>query len=208
MSKYRSPPIVGLTGGIGSGKSSVAELFRKLGIDVIDTDEIAHTLTQPGGIAIEPIRQTFGEHFFLQDGTLDRTALRKLVFTNSQAKQQLESILHPLIYQQTLRRIPSIRSGYGILVVPLLLETRVYRKITSRILVVDCSEELQISRTMMRSKISREEVLAIMANQFGRKERIGMADDVILNDSDLHNLAGQVNLLHSKYSLLLDYAAD
>jgi len=206
--KHQASLIVGLTGGIGSGKSRAAELFQGQGVDVIDTDQIAHTLTQPGGAAIEPIRQTFGESFFLQDDILDRAALRKLVFANTQAKQQLESILHPLIYQETLHRIPTIRSDYGILVVPLLLETHDYRGTINRVLVIDCSEELQISRTMARSKVSKGEVQAIMATQLRRKERLDIADDVIQNDSDLHYLAKQVNLLHSKYTALATCATD
>ena len=200
MSKHKTSFIVGLTGGIGSGKTSAAQLFREHGIDVIDTDQIAHALTQPGGAAIEPIRQTFGENYFLQNDILDRAALRKLVFANTQAKQQLESILHPLIYQETLHRLPGIRSNYGILVVPLLLETRDYREIVSHILVIDCPEILQISRTMVRSKMSIEDVHAIMATQCTRKERLNIADDVIQNDSDLHYLAKQVAHLHSKYT--------
>lgn len=200
--KPKSSFIVGLTGGIGSGKSRTVELFQEQGVDVIDTDQIAHALTQPSGAAIEPICQTFGKNFFLQKGILDRTALRKLIFSNTQAKQQLESILHPLIYQETLHRIPTIRSVYGILVVPLLLEISGYQEIVNRILVIDCSEELQISRTMARNKVSKEEVRAIMATQCTRKERLNIADDVIKNDSDLHYLAKQVKLLHSKFTSL------
>ncbi len=196
------PYIVGLTGGIGSGKSSVAELFQEQGVDVIDTDQVARTLTQSGGAAIERIYQTFGETVFLKDKVLDRAALRKRVFANASAKQQLESILHPLIYEEILHRLPNIRSDYSMLVVPLLQETDDYRGIVNRILVVDCPESLQITRTMTRSNLSQEEVSAIMVTQCTRAERLDIADDVIQNDSDLHYLAEQVMLLHSKYTEL------
>jgi len=202
VGKCRTSLIIGLTGGIGSGKTSVTKLFQEQGIDVIDTDEIAHALTQPEGAAIEPIRRIFGDNFFLQNGILDRKTLRELVFTNTQARQQLESILHPLIYQETLRRLPIIQSDYGILVVPLLLETPDYRKIVNRILVIDCPEIFQISRTMVRSKISKEEVRAIMASQAGRKERLIVADDIIQNNLDLNHLVWQVKALHDKYTSL------
>ncbi|MDT8363944.1 MAG: dephospho-CoA kinase [Nitrosomonas sp.] len=202
------PFVVGLTGGIGSGKTRVAELFRGQGVDIIDTDQIAHDLTQPGSAAIKPIRQIFGESFFLKDNTLDRSALRKLIFANEHARQQLESILHPLIYQETLCRLPSIQSDYGMLVVPLLLETPGYRKLVRRILVVDCPEALQVSRTMARSKISEKEVRAIMAAQCTRAERLDIADDVITNDSDLHALAKQIAPLHNKYTSLGSFVTD
>lgn len=200
--KLNYPYIVGLTGGIGSGKSSVAELFQAQGVDVIDTDQVARALTQPGGAAIERIYQAFGEAVFLPDKVLDRAALRKRVFANASAKQQLESILHPLIYEEILHRLPHIRSDYGILVVPLLQETIDYRGIVNRILVVDCPESLQITRTTARSNLSEEEVRAIMATQCARAERLDIADDVIQNDSDLDYLAEQVELLHSKYTSL------
>jgi len=208
VKKHKISFIIGLTGGIGSGKSTVAGLFQEHGVDIIDTDQIAHNLTQPGGIANEPIRQTFGDSFFTHNDILDRSALRKLVFANTQARQQLESILHPLIYQETLHRLPGIKSNYGILVVPLLLETADYRKIVNRILVIDCPEEFQISRTMVRSKMSIEDVRAIMATQRTREERLKIADDIVQNDSDLHHLTKQIKLLHDKYTLLAASVTD
>ncbi len=194
--------IIGLTGGVGSGKTSAADLFKELGIGIIDTDQIAHELTGPAGTAIEAIRLTFGNSFIRKDSSLDRSAMRKQIFSDTAARHKLESILHPLIYQEAVSRIPSIRSGYGILVVPLLLETDNYLKLVDRVLVIDCPESLQIARTSLRSGLSEEEVRAMMATQCSRSERLAQADDVIVNDSGRHHLQQQVQALHRKYLTL------
>ncbi len=191
--------IIGLTGGIGSGKTSVANLFQELGIEIIDTDRIAHQLTQVGGDAIHPIRLTFGDHFILSDGSLNRSVMRQSVFSDESARHKLEAILHPLIYQEVLRRLPLIQSSYGVLVVPLLLETKEYLELINRVLVVDCPESLQISRTMQRSQLEEQEVRQVMAVQRSRTERLLYADDVIINDSDSQHLQRQVQRLHQKY---------
>lgn len=191
--------IIGLTGGIGSGKTSVANLFQELGIEIIDTDRIAHQLTQAGGDAIHPIRLTFGDHFILSDGSLNRSVMRQSVFSDESARHKLEAILHPLIYQEVLRRLPLIQSSYGVLVVPLLLETKEYLELINRVLVVDCPESLQISRTMQRSQLEEQEVRQVMAVQRSRTERLLYADDVIINDSDSQHLQRQVQRLHQKY---------
>lgn len=191
--------IIGLTGGIGSGKTSVANLFQELGIEIIDTDRIAHQLTQAGGDAIHPIRLTFGDHFILSDGSLNRSVMRQSVFSDESARHKLEAILHPLIYQEVLRRLPLIQSSYGVLVVPLLLETKEYLELINRVLVVDCPESLQISRTMQRSQLEEQEVRQVMAVQRSRTERLLCADDVIINDSDSQHLQRQVQRLHQKY---------
>lgn len=191
--------LIGLTGGIGCGKTSAANLLAELGAEIIDSDEIAHRLTRPGGIAIEPIRRAFGSGFVTQNGALDRDKMRALVFSEPPEKRRLEAILHPLIREETAKSIAASRAPYVLLVVPLLLETGAYRKIIDRLLVVDCTEEIQIARTMARNGLSREEVLAIMATQASRKARLAAADDVITNDGDLESLQRQVAALHEKY---------
>ena len=196
--------IIGLTGGISSGKTSVANLFQDLGIEIIDTDFIAHQLTQPGGNAIQPIKIAFGNRFISDDGSLDRATMRDLVFADEAARHRLEAILHPLIYQETKQQLPLIQSSYGMLVVPLLIETNDYLQLINRVLVVDCPESLQIYRTMQRSKLQEQEVHKIMSAQCSRSERLAVADDVIVNDSDAQNLKQQVQKLHKKYLVLTD----
>lgn len=194
--------IVGLTGGIGCGKSSASQLFSELGIDVIDTDVIARQLTQPDGQAISLIRDAFGNAFLTADGALDREKMRNLVFSDSRARHQLEKILHPLILQETIAQIKQSHSPYTVLVVPLLLETNDYNPIVQRILVIDCEEQIQISRTMARSQLSEQQVKAIMAQQISRKDRLQKADDVIMNDRGIDFLKAQVIQLHHQYQML------
>lgn len=194
--------LIGLTGGIGCGKTSAADLLAELGAEIIDSDEIAHRLTCPGGIAIEPIRRAFDSGFITPDGALDRGKMRALAFSDPQARRRLEAILHPLIRKEAAKSVAASEAPYVLLVVPLLLETGAYRKIIDRLLVVDCTEETQIARTMARSRIPREEVLAIMATQASRKARLAAADDVIANDGDLESLQRQVAALHEKYLVL------
>ncbi|MBS0425443.1 MAG: dephospho-CoA kinase [Proteobacteria bacterium] len=194
--------IVGLTGGIGCGKSSTSKLFSEFGIDIIDTDVIARRLTQPGGQAIGSIRDSFGNAFLTADGALDREKMRNLVFSDSLARLQLEKILHPLILQETIAQIEQSSSPYIILAVPLLLETNDYDLIVQRILVIDCEEQIQISRTMTRSQLSEQQVKAIIAQQIPRKDRLQKADDVILNDRDIAFLKAQVIQLHGQYLML------
>jgi dephospho-CoA kinase len=194
--------IVGLTGGIGSGKTSAANFFSALGACVIDTDLISHALTQPGGAAIGMIRQAFGELFVSPDGVLDRKQMRKFVFSDTNARYRLEAILHPLIRDEVSRRIANSSGSYIILVVPLLLETGSYRNVIRRILVIDCSESKQIARAMARSGLTEEDVRSIMNAQLPRNERLLRADDVILNDDDVANLERQVEALHKRYLVL------
>jgi dephospho-CoA kinase len=196
--------VIGLTGGIGSGKSSAAKLFAALGACVIDTDEIAHELTQSHGAAISAIRQNFGADFITMEGALNREKMRSLVFSDSASRQKLEAILHPLIHMEAARSAALASSPYVIMVVPLLLETGDYREMVRRILVVDCDEQKQIVRAMARSGLSAHEVLAIMATQIARQQRLQQADDVIANDSNLAHLQQQVEALHQKYLALAD----
>jgi dephospho-CoA kinase len=196
------PYTVGLTGGIGSGKSAVAALFAKLGAAVIDTDEIARELTRAGGAAIETIRAAFGSGLISSDGALDRARMRKLVFGDPAQKRKLETILHPLIRKESARRVESSNGKYAILVVPLLAEGGVDRSRYQRVLVVDCSEAQQIERVMRRSGLSEKEVRDILASQATREERLAIADDVIDNRGDPQTLERQVSSLNEKYLTL------
>lgn len=196
------PYTVGLTGGIGSGKSAVAALFAKLGVTVVDTDEIAHELTRPGGEAIAAIRAAFGAEVIAPDGSLDRGRMRRLAFGDVGARKRLEAILHPLIRAESSRRIERARSPYAILVIPLLVESGVNRSRTARVLVVDCSETLQIERVMRRSGLPEAEVRAILASQATREQRVAAADDIIDNGGALEALESQVSRLNEKYLTL------
>lgn len=196
------PYCIGLTGGIGSGKSSAAEIFRELGAAVVDTDAIAHELTRPGGAALSEIRSQFGADFIAADGGLDRPRLRRLVFNDPASKKKLEAILHPRIRAESAARLAAASEPYAIIAVPLLLETGAYAELTDRVLVVDCAEELQVARTMRRSAITADEVREIMAAQLPRSERLARADDVIHNDADMASLRRQAEALHIKYLAL------
>ena len=191
--------IVGLTGGIGSGKSAAATLFEEFGAAVVDTDAIAHELTAPGGTAIAPIRAAFGDEVVAPNGALDRAAMRRKVFTDAQAKGRLEAILHPMIRAEADRRSAAARAPYVVLVVPLLVESGGYRSRVQRVTVVDCPEAVQVARVMSRSGLSAEEARAIMAAQVGREARLAVADDVIDNGGELAALRPQIEALHRHY---------
>ena len=191
--------VVGLTGGIGSGKSTVAGLFAELGVPVIDTDLIAHQLTEPGSEALDAIRARFSDAIMQENGTLDRAALRRIVFGNETARKQLETILHPRIRREVEHALDAVQAPYAMIVIPLLVETGGYDDLLSRVLVVDCPEALQIERVMSRSRFSREEVEAILAAQASRTQRLAAADDVILNTATQGALSTQVSVLHQRY---------
>ncbi|HET7060667.1 MAG TPA: dephospho-CoA kinase [Nitrosospira sp.] len=194
--------IVGLTGGIGSGKTSAAKLFETLGADVVDTDVIAHELTQREGAAIEAIRQAFGEKYVTDDAALNRESMRELVFSHEDARLRLEGILHPLIRAEVTQRIADFNGPYGIIVIPLLFEAGGYREIVRRVLVIDCSEDIQLARTTARKGMDERTARAIIAAQLPRLERIVKADDVIVNDLDMDHLRLEVEALHKKYRAL------
>lgn len=198
---------VGLTGGIGSGKSTVADLFAERGVPVIDTDVISRQLTGPDGPALDDIRAAFGEAVLREDGTLDRAVLRRLVFDDATARQKLEAILHPRIRVEVQRALACMAGPYVLVVVPLLVESGGYRDLLDRILVVDCPETEQISRVMARSGLAREEVAAILAAQANRAERLAVADDVIVNTSSRENLREQVSTLHQRFLVLAAHAS-
>lgn len=195
MSSY----CIGVTGGIGSGKSSAARLFADLGATVVDTDEIAHQLTAPKGEAMHAIAGAFGPSVIATDGSLNRAAMRELVFADVTRRHQLEAILHPMIGTEARQRVLAATTPYVMLLVPLLLETGRYRDIVQRVLVIDCAESTQIERTMSRSQLSEESVRAIMAAQLTREKRLEQADDVLNNDGDLEHLRSQVVALHQRY---------
>lgn len=194
--------IVGLTGGIGSGKSAVAHRLAARGAAVVDTDAIAHALTGPNGAAMVAVRERFGDDVVGADGGLDRAAMRARVFSDPAARRALESILHPMIRAEARRQcLASVAAGapYVVLVVPLLVESGDYAQRCNRVLVVDCAESTQISRVVRRSGMSEAEVRAIMAQQVSRAERVKHADDLIDNDGDLHGLDAQTEKLHLFY---------
>jgi dephospho-CoA kinase len=193
---------VGLTGGIGSGKSSAARLFADCGAAVVDTDDVSHELTRPGGGALAALRAAFGPDCLAADGGLDRARMRRLAFADESVRRRLESVLHPLIRAETHRRVAAARADYVVVVVPLLFETGAYADLVRRVAVVDCPEELQIARAMQRSRLDEAEVRAIIAAQLPRQARLARADDVLRNDDDIASLRAQVAALHERYRAL------
>ncbi len=190
---------VGLTGGIGSGKSTVAELFRQEGVAVLDADAISHQLTQPGGAAVALIAKAFGDDCIAPGGGMNRAKMRELIFSDTTARQRLEAILHPLIRAQLVAQAQAASSPYLVMVVPLLFEARDYLQLVQRVLVVDCAETTQVARAMQRSALTEQMVRSIMAQQTSRAERLRRADDVIDNDGTLEALRRQVERLHQDY---------
>lgn len=190
---------IGLTGGIGSGKSLVADMLAARGGAIIDTDVIAHQLTVPGGAAMPAIRAAFGNAFVTPEGALNRGAMREHVFGDPASRKQLESILHPLIGAETEAAALRAEGLYLVFVVPLLVESGRWAERVDRVLVVDCPESLQLERVMQRNHLSRAQVEAIMASQASREQRLAAADDVIVNDAGRESLEQQVALVHEAY---------
>jgi len=193
--------LIGLTGGIGSGKTAVSDLLAKFGAGIVDTDLIAHQITASDGAAIPLIQREFGAEFIGADGSLDRSKMRSLVFTKPEARKTLEAITHPLIRQETIRQaIQLSKDGvpYLVFVVPLLIESGSWLGIIDRLVVVDCPEEVQIERVMQRSNLPRQEVEKILAAQASRQERLNHADMVIENLGSLRDLEREVQSLHQE----------
>jgi dephospho-CoA kinase len=190
---------VGLTGGIGCGKTTVADMFAELGAAIVDTDQIAHSLTAPHGAAMPAIVAEFGPEFATADGALDRARMRELVFSDSGAKARLEAILHPRIRDATYAAALVATGPYVIFVVPLLIESGAWRERVARVLAIDCPEEVQIARVMARNGLTEEQVKAIMAAQVTRAQRLAAADDVIVNDDGIDALRPQIAQLHDNY---------
>ncbi|HJU49228.1 MAG TPA: dephospho-CoA kinase [Pseudogulbenkiania sp.] len=191
--------VVGLTGGIGSGKSAAARCFAALGVAVIDTDELSHALTAPGGRAMPQIVARFGPDFQRSDGALDRQRMRELVFQQPAARRELEAILHPMILEDSLAGLDRVPGEYALLVVPLLFESQAYRDVVDRTLLIDCDEQVQVARVMQRNGLSEAQVRAIMATQMPRADKRKLADDIIDNSGSLSELALQVEAKHRYY---------
>ena len=195
------PWTLGLTGGIGSGKSAVAQHFAAQGIDVIDADQAARWVVEPGRPALLAIAEHFGPSVLQPDGQLDRRALRERIFSDADERKWLERLLHPLIRQEITDFLSKATSPYSILVSPLLIESGQY-KLTRRVLVIDIPEALQIERTMQRDGMSQEQAQAILAAQASREERLRHADDVLNNARDMGWLRSEVERLHAFYLTL------
>lgn len=195
--------IVALTGGIGSGKSEAANQFSQLGVPIVDTDVIAHTLTATGSPMIARIADLFGQDVINKDNSLNRTKLRAKVLSNPAERIKLEGLLHPAIYDQALAQLEDneqkLNPRYQILVIPLLFENNRYQNLVNKILVIDCDEETQISRAMSRSKLSEQEVRALMAAQTTRAKRLNGADEIIENNGSLTELTEKVTQMHNKF---------
>ena len=190
---------VGLTGGIGSGKTTVADLFGELGAAIVDTDLIAHRITAPGGRAIAAIESGFGKDFLTAAGALDRARMRDLVFADPAQKAKLEAILHPLIRIETEEEAIRVTGTYTIFVVPLLVESKTWRQRVDRVLVIDCPEETQVARVIARSGLPEAQVRAIMAAQVPRAVRLAAADDVLDNGGEPSALRAGAERLHALY---------
>jgi dephospho-CoA kinase len=195
------PWILGLTGGIGSGKSAAAQCFIDLGVHLVDADHAARWVVEPGRPALAQIAEHFGASVLQADGTLNRSALRELIFEDPQQRVWLESLLHPLIREEIRQYLARAESAYAILVSPLLLETSQHQMV-QRVLVIDVPESVQIERTVVRDKTNEEQVRAILKAQASRDERLSRADDVIVNDRDPAWLKSEVERLHHFYLTL------
>ena len=199
------PPrlVIGLTGGIGSGKSLVANMFAERGASIVDTDQIAHSLTGPNGAAMPDILAEFGARMADSRGAMDRAQMRDLVFREPAAKRRLEAILHPMIRNATEAAAADATGAYVMLAIPLLVESGAWKQRVNRVLVIDCPEEVQVARVMARNGLAEKQVRAIMAAQVPRAVRLAAADDVIDNGGQIQALTPQVDRLHDFYQQYL-----
>lgn len=196
------PLVIGLTGGIGSGKSAAADEFARLGATVVDTDLIAHQLTCANGAAISEVWRLFGDAYIDASGAMDRRKMRELVFADPGAKRRLEALLHPLIREESRQRIAAAAGPYVVHVVPLLIESQDYRRDVDRVLVIDCPDELRLARVQARSGLAQDEVRRIFAAQATSSMRKAAADDLVDNAGSLEELHAQVRALHRRYTEL------
>lgn len=196
--------LIGLTGGIGSGKSTAAQHFRELGVDVIDVDAVSRSVTATGGAAIEAVREAFGNEAVDTSGAMNRAYIRELVFDNPSERKRLESILHPIIQKESLRQVEAAASAYCIVDIPLLFESRFWSERVNRILVIDVPQEVQIERVKLRNGLTEERILSIIRAQTPRGDRIALADDIVINTLGKENLQRAVELLHQKYLSVAD----
>ena len=197
------PYIVGLTGGIGSGKSTACALFAELGVEIVDADHVSRSVVAPGSPALQQLREQFGDAVVTRDGSLDRAWLRSRIFSDAAVRQQVEALLHPLIRSAMLEQIQRSRSAWLILAAPLLLENNAY-DFVDRVLVIDADEAIQVARTSKRDHASKDEVRRIMQVQLPRSERLARADDVISNNGDTASLRRQVQEYSTLYQKLAD----
>ena len=199
MPDVRTQPLrIGLTGGIASGKSTVAEMFAGHGVPIVDTDLIAREVVQPGQPALDDIRHEFGDHVIAEDGSLDRAEMRRIVFSDEDARKRLEAITHPRIGEATRQQAAEAGGAYQIIVVPLLV-TSALREYVDRILVVDCDEDTQIRRLIERDSEAEGQARRMLAAQATREERLAIADDVISNMQSIDDTRRQVDQLHRSY---------
>lgn len=192
------PWILGLTGGIGSGKSAAAERFAELGVHVVDADQVARSVVEPGSAALAQIVDRFGVPILASSGELNRAALRERIFTSVEDRHWLERLLHPLIRQEIWASLSRAESPYAVLVSPLLVESRQHEQV-DRVLVVDVPEDLQLQRVLARDQVSEDQVRAILAAQARREDRLRHANDVLVNDRDRSWLRQEVDRLHDRY---------
>lgn len=193
--------VIGLTGGIGSGKTTVANLFAAQQIEIIDADIVAREVVEPGSAGLQAIVEKLGSDILLTDGTLNRSKLREAIFSDNQLKEWLNQLLHPMIREKMQQDIAAAQSPYCLLVVPLMVENNL-QAMTDRLLVVDVDEEIQIARTQQRDNVPAEQVRSILASQASREQRLAAADDVICNNGNGDNLEQQVTKLHQEYLAL------
>lgn len=189
---------IGLTGGIGSGKSTACEIFSELDVPIIDADIVARKVVQAGMPALQLIKEEFGEDIITKDGVLDRKKVRDQIFTNEIDRKKLENILHPVIYERIVHETENIDSSYCIISIPLLLETEAL-DIIDRVLIIDVSEKLQLSRASVRDNASLNDIKRIIRTQMSRDNRLAAADDIINNEGDIENLRRQIHDLHEFY---------
>jgi len=192
---------IGLTGGIGSGKTTACEIFTELGVPVIDADIIAHDLVKPGMPALEEIIKVFGKEVTLNDGTLDRKTIRDKVFANSNERKKLEDILHPAVYREISVQVENINSRYCIISIPLLLETGA-SKTVDRILLIDVPREQQLERASNRDNTNKNDINAIIDSQISRNDRLSAADDIVDNNGDINDLRKKIYELNEFYSTI------
>lgn len=198
MAREHHPWVLGLTGGIGSGKSAAAERFAALGLEVVDADQASRWVVEPGRAALAALAEHFSPAILQADGTLDRAALRARIFADSSERLWVEKLLHPLIATEIAERLRTATSAYAVFVSPLMIESGQYR-LANRLLVIDAPQELQMARTLRRDGSSQGQIEAILAAQARREDRTALADDVILNDGTLEHLHAQVDRLHLVY---------
>lgn len=196
-----TPWILGLTGGIGSGKSAAAQRFVELGVHLVDADQAARWVVEPGRPALASLVERFGPGLLLEDGQLNRSALRQLIFADAEQRRWVEALLHPLIGQEIFSYLAKAESPYAVFVSPLMIESGQYKR-TDRLLVIDAPQSLQVERTLARDQTSPEQVQAILQAQASREERLRHADDVLVNDRDLAWLHAEVDRLHTFYLTL------